>query len=166
MGDFKTWAKKEPPLLLEKQKIEQLLNQTLSDEEFKSIVEPTPEPLNELEEYEPVVENTPAKIVPAVPATNPVTIETKVIKVAPEPSNESSNQSSNEESNGSNQSSNKSSNEVSNESNQSSNESSNESNEGSNESNQSSNEGSSEGSNEESTKEAPASVKKISFKKS
>jgi hypothetical protein len=59
MGEFKTWAKKEPPAFLEKQKIESLLNQPLSDEEYKAIVEPEPiqvEP--ELEEYEPTIEAT------------------------------------------------------------------------------------------------------------
>jgi hypothetical protein len=56
MGEFKTWAKKEPPLVLEKQKVEKLLNQTLSDEEFKAIVDPELEPMGELEEYEPTLE--------------------------------------------------------------------------------------------------------------
>ena len=56
MGEFKTWAKKEPPLVLEKQKVEKLLNQTLSDEEFKAIVDPDPDPMGELEEYEPTLE--------------------------------------------------------------------------------------------------------------
>jgi DNA-directed RNA polymerase II subunit RPB2 len=61
MGEFKTWAKKEPPAFLEKQKIESLLNQPLSDEEYKAITEPEPIQIEpelepELEEYEPKIE--------------------------------------------------------------------------------------------------------------
>lgn len=56
LGNFETWSKKEPPEMLEKAKVEKLLNQTLSEEEYKAIVEPTVVP--EIEEYEPVPNQT------------------------------------------------------------------------------------------------------------
>jgi hypothetical protein len=56
LGNFKTWSKKEAPEEpIEKAKIEKLLNQTLSEEEYQAIVEPgveAPE-IDEMVEYVP-----------------------------------------------------------------------------------------------------------------
>jgi DNA-directed RNA polymerase II subunit RPB2 len=56
LGNFKTWSKKEAPEEpIEKAKIEKLLNQSLSEEEYQAIVEPgveAPE-IDEMVEYVP-----------------------------------------------------------------------------------------------------------------
>ena len=57
LGQFQTWTQKEmPEEPLEKAKIEKLLNQSLSEEEYQAIVEPVPE-APEMEEYEPKPSN-------------------------------------------------------------------------------------------------------------
>jgi hypothetical protein len=58
LGNFQTWTKKEmPEEPIEKVKIEKLLNQKLSDDEYQAIVDPAvPEP--EMVEFEPKANDT------------------------------------------------------------------------------------------------------------
>jgi DNA-directed RNA polymerase II subunit RPB2 len=171
MGEFNTWAKKEPPLLLEKKNLETLLNQTLSDEEFKAIVDPTPEQMEELEEYEPIIDanvvpvNT--KVVNTVPVNTKV-VNTKVVntKVIPITKNEmvpkeTNSGNANTSENGSENTSENSNNASENSENTS---------ENSNTSENTSENGSENGSentseNATESTEAPVTIKKISFKK-
>jgi outer membrane biosynthesis protein TonB len=122
LGNFETWTKKEAPEVLEKSKIEKLLNQPLSDDEYKAIVEPVTN--NEIEEYEPVPNENrlpmileeretqsvaepvpqPLPVPPPVPVPQPVPVPPPVPQVeassvlsetSSEPSQESSQESGN-----------------------------------------------------------------------
>ena len=146
LGDFKTWASKPllepiaetvpnaPENTIEKEKIEKLLKQPLTDEEYKVLLEPIDE--NEkLEEYEPALTVNPVIQPTPVPQPTPVIQPTPVNSV---PKNQAVQE------------------------NQSVQASNSESNSGSNESNADSNMDSSNESNSE--PEPKAEVKKISFK--
>jgi DNA-directed RNA polymerase II subunit RPB2 len=63
LGNFQKWTEKEmPEETLEKAKIEKLLNQPISEEEYQAIVDPTETPSNELEEYVPKPNNDPPMV--------------------------------------------------------------------------------------------------------
>ncbi len=187
LGEFATWSKKEPPALLEKEKIESLLNQPLSDDEYKAIVDPEPIQVQELEEYtlpevpkiEPTKEienlvlnssNIPMVSTVDVPAltqsVNAVresvnTGETKnVVLKMNEPTNGSNNPTNNEPTIASNNGSTNPSNNDSN--NGTNNDSNNDSNNGTN--NDSNNDSTNGSNNETETIEKPQNIKKISFK--
>ena len=82
LGSFQEWIQKEVPnTVLEKEKIEKLLNQTLSEEEFKAITEPTPLlPNLNVQEREPnqgeVNEQANKQL--NVPVNKPVNVPTNV----------------------------------------------------------------------------------------
>jgi DNA-directed RNA polymerase II subunit RPB2 len=64
LGNFQKWTQKEmPEEPLEKAKIEKLLNQSISEEEYQAMVDPkAAEPENELEEYVPKPNNDPPMV--------------------------------------------------------------------------------------------------------
>jgi DNA-directed RNA polymerase II subunit RPB2 len=65
LGDFKVWSEKElPEEPLEKTKIEKLLNQPLSEEEYQAIVDPIEAPeAPDMEEYDPKPNNNDVPMV-------------------------------------------------------------------------------------------------------
>jgi hypothetical protein len=166
LGSFQEWIQKEVPnTVLEKEKIEKLLNQTLSEEEFKAITEPSPvlpnlnlqEPINEspakIPENKPNVQE-PASV-PILKNTNGLSLNETPDKMAPvvntpaqAPTEEQPNLSLNNSQPKKSINLNETGTPVESNQNQSSNQSTNDSSNQSNQSNESSNDSSNQSSNE------------------